>query len=103
MSNSTGHLELGILRVVLTVASLSGECLPQFNPCVVHMHPHASVWPLVLGTWTPTLWGGPLSRGYRLPRFSPAPQLGDAKSHALMWSLELGIWIPMFWCGPLWC
>ena len=34
---------------------------------------HAFAWPLELGIWTPTLWRGPLSWGYGLPRFGVAP------------------------------
>ena len=52
---------------------------------------HALAWPLELGIWTPTLWRGPSSWGYGLPRFGVAPQVGDTDSHALVWPLELGI------------
>ena len=33
----------------------------------------AHVWPLELGIRTPTLWRGPFSWGYGLPRFGVAP------------------------------
>ena len=51
-------------------------------PRVGDMDSRASVWPLELGIWTPTLRCGPSSWGYGLPRFSVAPQdLGYGLPH----------------------
>ena len=59
-------------------------------PLVGVMDCHASVWPLELGSWTPTLWCGSWSRGYGLPSFGVAPGVGVMDSHASTWPLELG-------------
>ena len=47
------------------------------------MDPYASVWPLELEIWTPTL-----------------PWVGDVDFHALVWPLQLGIWTPTLRFGP---
>ena len=39
----------------------------------------------------PTLWRGPSSWGYGLPRFGVAPWVGDTDSHALARPLEFRI------------
>ena len=44
---------------------------------------HTLVWPLELGIWTPTLWCGPLSWGYGLPRFGVALSWAQKEQGAL--------------------
>ena len=46
------------------------------------MDSHAFVWPLELGLRTPTLWCGPLSWGYGLPRFGGRERLAHDDSGA---------------------
>ena len=48
----------------------------------------------------PTLWRGPSSWGYGLPRFCVAPRVGDKDSHAFAWPLELGLRTPTLLRGP---
>ena len=54
------------------------------------MDPHALVWSLALGIWTPTHRCGPTSWGYGLPCFGVNPRVGDMDSYASVWPLELG-------------
>ena len=55
------------------------------------MDSHFLLWPIALGSWTPTLECGPLSYGQALARFCMVPTLGVMDSHAFMWPVKLGL------------
>ena len=92
------ELTTGTLREDDSLAPIYWEfVLPQLDKGI-HVD---RTGPLELGIRTPTLWRGPLSWGYGLPRFGVAPCIRDTDSHALAWPLELGIRICTLWRGPL--
>ena len=72
-------------------ASSWGYGLPGF--CVIPrdglMHHHTLVWPLELGSWTPTHWCGPSISGEGHPCFGVALPIGVMGSLALTWRVEL--------------
>ena len=61
-----------------------GDGFPCFGvaPQIGVMDSDASVWPLEVGLWTPTLQCGPWSWSDGLPCFGVAPQVGMLNSHA---------------------